>query len=227
MTSQWSQSLAFVAVLLFIVGLLTFAIFMIVKRRRALNAALDDVITLGFAIETKPTRELKEAAFAALGAPKTLRHGAGKIEWVGAAEIDGRRVTLASHAYMIHTGHSTTVIRHVCVGVAADVRLDPGVIKPRNALRRWFVERLGMRVRSERWRREVALRYLCDEVKQPMLAHAFEADAAQDLLAGLSKPTFVCVGPGVVSVLRQGEAQPQVIRELLAAAGGFAGVLAA
>jgi|GEM_PF-3746923 len=225
MSPQTSQSVVFVVVLLAILGLVALVVFVFIKSRRKIRAAQDDLAALGFVIERKPARELKDAAFTAVGAPKALAHGASKIDWVGVAEIDARRLTLLSHAYVVHTGHTMIVIRHLCVGVACPIRVGPASVPTRNAMRRWFVERLGMTVRPESWRREIAQQFLCDPRKHPDVAACLSTDAAQDVLATMPKNAIIHLAPGVAAVLRQTEATAQTVGELVDAARRLASVI--
>ncbi len=190
-------------------------IVLIIKSRRQIKESQDQLEQIGFMIEKKPDSELKKAAFAAVGAPKALHHGHSNIKWVGVAEMDGRRVTLLTHAYTVHTGHAMVVIQHIAIGVACPVRLGTATIAPRNGLRRWFCEKLGLATKPASWKREIALRFLLNQSKFPRVADAFANPDAQAALALLPKGASLHLADGIVSISQQSEPRAEVIQPLL------------
>lgn len=227
MNAQTSSALAFAGIVLAVLAVLALVIMLVIKRRRQTKESQDQLEQMGFVIEKKPDAELKKAAFTAVGAPKSLHRGQSNIRWVAVAEIDGRRVTLLTHSYTVHTGHAMIVIQHIAVGIACPVQLGTATIAPRNGLRRWFCEKLGLATKPAEWQREIALRYLLNPVKFPRVADALANPDAQAALALLPKGASLNLADGIVSLSRQGEMRSEIVQPLLASVQRIAEVLSA
>lgn len=225
MNPQTTSAFVFAGSAVVILGILAAVILLIIKSRRQIKASKDTLEQLGFVIEKKPDSELKRAAFAAVGAPKALHHGHSNIKWVGVAEIESRRVTLLTHAYTVHTGHAMIVIQHIVIGIACPVLLGTVTIAPRNGLRRWFCEKLGLAPKPANWQRELALRFLLNPDKFPRVADALANPDAQAALALLPKGASLNLADGVVSLSQQAEPRPEVIQPLLESVLRIADVL--
>ncbi len=158
-------SLAQIAPFLIVIGMAgmagTIAFFVVAAERKRKRALFDRLRAHGFAVVEKVPKEDREAAFAPFAAIAFLRHGAKGVRWSAGGRVQGRDVRLVEHAYIIHTGKSSTAIVNVCVaavggsswplltltaesvldrlgeklGLGADVKLEDGAFNNRWRIR--------------------------------------------------------------------------------------------